>query len=182
MGEWERDSMRLPWWLPHLLVPDSYVRDFSSLSLEYWQARAIRLILLDVDDTLVAKYETRVQPSQALVAWLDNLQAAGITVVLFSNGGVARVAAWAAALGLEGFALVGKPAPWAFLRMLKKFSVTPSQVAMVGDQLFTDIWGANSLGLHSVLLEARSAGAWHTRQLRKLEGYCKLHIAINPPT
>lgn len=167
----------LPWWLPYLLVPDYYVQDCYSLSLEYWQARGIRLILLDVDDTLVAKHDRWVQPSDMLVSWLANLQEAGIHVVLFSNGRVARVQAWADALGVQSFALVGKPAPWAFAKLLKKYDIPTTQVAMVGDQVFTDILGANSMGLHSVLVEARSAGSWHTRQLRKLEEYSKLYYA-----
>lgn len=168
--------------LPVLLQADAYFSEVTNISLAYLQARAIRALLLDVDDTLVAKHDSHCKPSQPLRNWLADLRAAEIKVMLLSNGRGTRVREWARALEIEGIALAAKPLPWAYCRALQALELPAKQVAMVGDQLFTDILGANIMAMPSIWVEARSTGAGITRVLRHLEAPLRQHYrAIYSP-
>jgi hypothetical protein len=71
---------------------------------------------------------------------------------------------------VEGLALVGKPFSFAFARGLRRLKMSPSETAMVGDQLFTDVLGANLAGILSILVRPLTAGLLpHTRLTRRLE-------------
>jgi len=126
-------------------------------------------LLIDLDDTLVASFAQTIDPT--IVSWLEKIQQDGIQIVLLSNGGSKHVAGWAEQLALDAIALSGKPLPIAFARGLKKLSVTKSSCAMLGDQLFTDVLGANIYGLKSILVKPLSAGKPHTKLLRNVENF-----------
>jgi HAD superfamily phosphatase (TIGR01668 family) len=99
-----------------------------------------------------------------------NLKAAGIAVALLSNGTRVRVAALGVDLGVPAFALSGKPFGFAFRRGLRALGSDARHTAMVGDQLFTDVLGANCAGLISILVTPLSPGRHaHTRAARRIE-------------
>jgi HAD superfamily phosphatase (TIGR01668 family) len=124
--------------------------------------------MVDLDDTLVAAQAEQLEPR--FKAWLQALKDAGSAVILLSNGSPERVRRWSQELGLDALALVGKPWPWAFRKGLRRLGTAAHQTAMVGDQLFTDVLGANWAGIMSILVAPLSAGALpHTRALRNLE-------------
>ncbi|HHO54906.1 MAG TPA: HAD-IIIA family hydrolase, partial [Trueperaceae bacterium] len=100
----------------------------------------------------------------------NNLKESGIPLLILSNGSPKRVKYWTQELGLEGFYLVGKPFSFAFKRALKLLNCSAKETAMIGDQVFTDILGANLTGLKSILVRPLSPGGlWHTRILRNIE-------------
>jgi uncharacterized protein len=144
------------------------IKTVLELTPERLHSQGIRALLVDLDDTLVASNSLRIRLS--FRRWVALLKAANIRVVLLSNGKPERVARWAQVLGVEGLPLVGKPFRFAFQRGLKRLGTLPGETAMVGDQLFTDILGANSLGIKSILVTPLSSkGLPHTRLARKLE-------------
>jgi uncharacterized protein len=144
------------------------IKTVLELTPERLQSQGIRALLVDLDDTLVASNSLRMR--LGFRRWVALLKAANIRVVLLSNGKPERVARWAQVLGVEGLPLVGKPFRFAFQRGLKRLGTLPSETAMVGDQLFTDILGANLLGIKSILVTPLSSkGLPHTRLARKLE-------------
>jgi len=129
----------------------------------------LEAVLVDVDDTLLAARESDVDPS--VYAWFATLRGAGVKVAILSNGTPARVAAIAAQAGVPALSMAGKPFRRAFRRGLRLLGgVEPSRTAMVGDQLFTDVLGARSAGLKTVLVQPLSPGKLpHTRLARRLE-------------
>ncbi len=140
----------------------------TELTPERLKSQGIRALMVDLDDTLVASNSERM--GLAFRRWVLGLKEAGIAVMLLSNGKPKRVARWAQLLGVEGLSLVGKPFRFAFARGLKRLGSLPSETAMVGDQLFTDIVGANALGIKTILVTPLSnKGLPHTRLARKLE-------------
>lgn len=151
-----------------VLKPKIAVDAASDIDAELLSRHGIRGLMVDLDDTLLASSEDRIPPPN--VAWIRGLQADGIALVMLSNGEPARVAKLADILGIQGFSLSGKPLPMAFRRGLKALALPPSAVAMVGDQLFTDVVGANLSGVTSILVRPLSPGKWlHTRLARRLE-------------
>lgn len=151
-----------------LLRPDLSVNSVCDLTPALLAARGVRGVMVDLDDTLVPSRETGLR--REVAEWFAGLKRCGIPVVILSNGERKRVAHYAQALGVEGLALIGKPLPHAFRRGLALLGTAPQETAMVGDQLFTDVLGANLAGLISILVTPLSPGALlHTRLLRRLE-------------
>jgi uncharacterized protein len=148
--------------------PDMRIKMVTELTPDRLKSQGIRALLVDLDDTLVASNSQRM--GLGFRRWVLGLKEVGIKVMLLSNGKPKRVARWAQLLGVEGLPLVGKPFRFAFERGLKRLGTSPSETAMVGDQLFTDILGANHLGIKTILVTPLSTkGLPHTRLARKIE-------------
>lgn len=154
-----------------MLRPKLVVTAVDDVTPELLREHGLRAVMVDLDDTLVASTGTTLAEVDARFSqWAERLKEAGIPLLILSNGTTARVEHYAALLGVRGFALVGKPSQTAFRRGLKLLGTPAAETAMVGDQLFTDVLGANLAGMTSILVEPLSAGKLpHTRALRKLE-------------
>ncbi len=133
------------------LRPDQQVRHISGIDLEALGRRGIRTLLIDFDNTLVARHEVR--PSAAVISWLERARELGIEPVIFSNNRSERVKRLAAELSLRCFVGVQKPLPGGYRRVLASLGQTRAEAVAVGDQVFRDVWGANLSGLHSILVE-----------------------------
>lgn len=144
------------------------VDSLHQVSAEILRELGVRGVLVDLDDTLLASGADAVDPANA--SWLASLTPAGFPVVILSNGEPARVAALAERFGCRALPLSGKPFAPAFRRALRMLGTRPAETAMIGDQLFTDVLGANLAGLTSILVRPLSPGKLpHTRMLRHLE-------------
>ncbi len=141
----------------------------TDISLSQLQELGIRVLLLDVDNTLTAHNSQQLSPE--IAAWLDAVQAAGITPLIVSNGKYERVRPFAENLGLPFTASAAKPLPFGFLRAVKQAGVTKTGCLAVGDQIFTDILGANMAGIRSVQVLPLDLGSDNgfIRFKRKLE-------------
>ena len=151
-----------------MLRPDAVVTSVTEVTPDFLRAHGARAVMVDLDDTLLAAGSDLLEPD--FRDWLVSLRAARIPVVILSNGAHTRVTRWAQELELVGLSLTGKPWGRAFRRGLAELGTPASETAMVGDQLFTDVFGANRAGLTSVLVAPLSPGLLpHTRLLRHLE-------------
>lgn len=133
------------------LRPGQQVRHISAIDLEALGRGGIRALLIDFDNTLIARHEVR--PAAAVITWLSRARELGIEPVIFSNNRSGRVKRLAAELSLRCFVGVQKPLPGGYRRVLARLGHTPAQAVAVGDQVFRDVWGANLSGLHSILVE-----------------------------
>ena len=108
-------------------------------------------MLLDVDNTL-SEPESQT-PFPRTIEWAQAMQKAGIALVILSNNYRERVAPFAAQyeLPFEPFAM--KPLPIGYRKAMKHLGVRASECAAVGDQVYTDIIGANLCGMKSILLD-----------------------------
>ena len=150
-----------------MLRPDAVVASVTEVTPEFLSERGVRGVLVDLDDTLLASGSDDL--ALPFRSWLELLRRAGVPVVILSNGAHGRVARWSRELGVVGLPLTGKPRRRAFARGLEHLGVPAHETAMVGDQLFTDVLGANLTGMVSVLVTPLSPGKLHTRTLRRLE-------------
>lgn len=153
---------------PVIPRPDLRVDRVERLDASRLESLGLRGLLLDLDETLMPA--DAAAPAAGVVAWARALLAAGVRLAIVSNGRSERVAVASVALGVPARAWAGKPWPRAFRRGLAQLDLPASAVAMVGDQLFTDVAGARAVGLRTVLVPPLSdAGLPHTRMLRRLE-------------
>ncbi|WP_322175903.1 YqeG family HAD IIIA-type phosphatase [Acutalibacter caecimuris] len=123
------------------------VTDITPAALRGLGAQAV---LLDVDNT-VAAYTSH-QPLPGAIAWAQGLVQAGFKVVIVSNNYKKRVSAFAARFGLPCISFALKPLPFGYLRAARLLKVPPRRCVVIGDQIFTDVLGANLCGMRSVLL------------------------------
>jgi HAD superfamily phosphatase (TIGR01668 family) len=106
----------------------------------------------------------------SVTAWVEGLRAAGIGVCIVSNSGPARVAPVAAVLDVPYVANAAKPLRRGIDAGLRTLARPANDVALVGDQLFTDVWGGRRSRLLTILVEPRSADqTLLTRLKRPLE-------------
>lgn len=151
-----------------MLRPDVHVDRVSDVTPELLRGLGVDGVLVDLDDTLVASDAT--MPTTEVEAWVRDLLRGGFRVVILSNGERARVREFSERLGVRAFALVGKPFWFAFRRGLAALGTPRAATAMVGDQVFTDVFGANLAGLTSILVRPLTPGKLpHTRFARRLE-------------
>ena len=133
-----------------LLWPDETFSSFSEVRAEFLRARGVQALLCDIDNTLVTYDDA--EPTEAVLTWLAEMKAAGITVGFLSNNEPARVGRFNEKLGLYAHAKAGKPKRRAALRFLESTGFLPQQTALLGDQLFTDVLCARLCGLQSFLV------------------------------
>lgn len=134
-----------------LPIPQGFYPDFQALDPSSLARRGIRLVLADLDNTLVA-YGVPL-PTPEVVAWKEALQAQGITLFILSNSRRAgRVETFAQALDCPFQGWSGKPKKKGYRSALAKMDCSPQETVMVGDQIFTDIWGARRMGITPLLL------------------------------
>jgi HAD superfamily phosphatase (TIGR01668 family) len=148
-------------------LPSWYAAQVTDICAHELTEYGIKAVLVDLDDTLLSVHDTTL--SAEVINWIAKLQTAGLKVLILSNGTPARVRAAKTCLDVDGFSLVGKPWRAAYLRGLNQLGSTPQTTVMIGDQLFTDILGANLMNIRSILVRPRSQGLCHTQLLRRIE-------------
>ena len=127
--------------------PSIYEIDTAALA-----ARGIRLLLADLDNTLVP-YGVA-EPTEEVRAWTRRLEGAGITLFILSNNRHPdRARRFAQSLGVPFIGHAGKPKARSFYRAMEEMGCTPAQTAGVGDQIFTDILGGSNAGVTALLVE-----------------------------
>ena len=130
--------------------------------------RGFKGVLLDVDNTLMPRTDTRVPAKMA--DWVERCKAAGLKVLVLSNSFQDRVVGAVEQLGCEFVGKAMKPLPGGYKRAEELLGLRAEELVMVGDQTYTDILGANLAGIHSILvMPLGSVDLWHTRLLRKLD-------------
>jgi uncharacterized protein len=150
------------------LAPDLYYSSVHAIDLDALSADGIRVLLLDLDNTLLPR-DTNVVPEE-LKAWAAGLKERGFRVCLVSNNWHERVRDVAGELGFDLVDKAVKPLPFAFLRALARAHARRREAAVIGDQLFTDILGGRLLGMRTVLVSPLSeTDLPHTLMLRRIE-------------
>ncbi|GAB5603132.1 YqeG family HAD IIIA-type phosphatase [Thermus sp. FJN-A] len=149
-----------------MLFPRAVLPSLLHLTPGWLRERGLKGVILDLDNTLLPYGEEEVPA--AYRAWLEGLKAE-VPVYLLSNALPERFARVQKALGLPGHAPALKP--WlGFRRALKALGLPARQVAVVGDQVFTDVLGGNLVGAYTVLVPPlREREFFYTRFIRMLE-------------
>jgi HAD superfamily phosphatase (TIGR01668 family) len=132
-------------------APTEFGTSLRDVDLEVVVARGKRLVLLDVDNTLVP-WGSEALPEWVL-EWLAQGRSLGLEFCILSNTRhPARLARLAERMGIPYLRGKFKPNPDVYRRALAQFGVEAKQAIMIGDQLFTDVLGANRAGIESVWL------------------------------
>lgn len=131
-------------------VPNHYVPSIYKINLDELQAKGIKSIIVDLDNTLVESDRRDATPK--LITWLQQLQELGFKVMIVSNNNATRVSVFAKPLNIPFIHKAKKPLALSFRKALLELGTKESETAMVGDQLLTDVLGGNRIGLYTILV------------------------------
>lgn len=136
-----------------LLTPEYVFQDVTHITPEFLAQKGIRALVLDVDNTITGDRSQELAPEVA--QWLQTMRDAGIALTILSNGTKERVQPFAESIGLEWVSRSAKPLPIGMCVARRRTGVKRSQMAMVGDQLFTDRMAAALYGVPAFVVIPR---------------------------
>jgi len=131
--------------------PNRFAPRLHDVSFEELDAGGIRGLIVDLDNTLLGFRETELGSEH--LAWVAEAHRRGMKIVMLSNNFTERVTGIAAQLGIACIPNALKPLPFGFMRAVHRLGLPRSAVAVVGDQLFTDVLGGKICGLYTILTE-----------------------------
>lgn len=124
------------------------VRSVCEITPELLEQMGIRGLLLDIDNTLTT-HDNPV-PAKGVEDWISSMKSAGIQLRLVSNNHPPRVEPFAQLLEIPCICDSRKPLSDGFFRAMESMRLPKSQLCVVGDQIFTDILGANWFHVKSI--------------------------------
>ena len=134
------------------LLPKLITNAVTDLSSDFLNKQGIRLLMLDFDNTIVP-YTTS-EPTEQMAAWLKTMTESEIGVCVVSNSHKDRVKIFCKAYGIDCVTHANKPFTKGIKVCLARYQIPPQACALVGDQIFTDVLGANCAGVKSILVKA----------------------------
>lgn len=133
-----------------LLVPNQRLNNIFEIDAGYLKSIGIKGIITDMDNTLVPWSDRTVYPK--LAEWFITLKKMGFKLYIVSNNSRDRGALLARELDIPAIWYAVKPRRKAFRKAISEMQLAPEEVAVVGDQILTDVLGGNRLGLHTILV------------------------------
>lgn len=133
------------------LFPDEYVTSAYEIDYEGLFAAGYRGIIYDIDNTLVLPDAPADERAKELIT---RLKEAGWKISLVSNNKEWRVRSFSEETGgLPYVYMALKPLAKGYRRAMKMMGTEPETTIFVGDQIYTDIWGANRARIRSFLVQ-----------------------------
>ncbi|MGK0551372.1 YqeG family HAD IIIA-type phosphatase [Enterococcus faecalis] len=140
----------------------------------------IKAVLTDLDNTLIAWNNP--DGTEELLTWILEMKNADIPVLVVSNNKASRIERAVAKFDLDYVSRALKPTSRGFKKAEEKLGLKPAEMVMVGDQLLTDIRGANAAGIRSILVQPIVAtDGWNTRINRFFERIIMKHLMKKNP-
>lgn len=133
-----------------LLKPDIKLHGITDITVEILNKFNIKALLLDVDNTMSTHHGQAL--TEGLLEWIDRMNKNGIKLMVLSNSKRKRIEPFAERISLPFISLGCKPLPTGYLRGVRALGEKRKNVAIVGDQIFTDVLGGNIVGVKTVLL------------------------------
>ena len=131
-----------------MFFPDRYVASTYVIDFEKLYEEGVRGLIFDIDNTLVPHGAPADERAVALFVRIHEL---GYATLLLSNNKEPRVKSFAGQVGSLYRYKAGKPGKEGYLKAMEQMGTDQSNTLFVGDQLFTDVWGARRVGITSYL-------------------------------
>lgn len=132
------------------LYPKEYLASTYAIHFEEMYGRGYRGIIFDIDNTLVPHGAPADERAAALFVRLKEI---GYQVVMLSNNKEPRVKMFCDAVDAPYIYKAGKPNPQNYREAMRRMGTDTDTTLFIGDQIFTDIWGANRAGIYSILVK-----------------------------
>ncbi len=135
----------------NLYKPQMYYKDIYHINYNLLKKKKIKYLIFDLDNT-IADCKTN-KPSKEMITLFKKLQKDGFTTYIMSNAFKKRVNTFANYLNTKYYYLSLKPLKITFKRLINENNLKIQEIAMIGDEIYTDIKGANKIGILSILVD-----------------------------
>ena len=148
------------------IYPKAYFSSVLDIKIGFLIKNKIKALILDVDNTLI-DYNKNL--SEDIIKWSHELQGQGIKMYILSNT--------TKKLEIEYEYFAKKPSKKGFLEVQNKLKLKPESIAVVGDQIFTDVIGGNRCKMFTILVDpVDEKDFWYTAWKRPIENKIKKKI------
>lgn len=130
---------------PNEIQESTYVIPF-----EEWKKKGYQGIIFDIDNTLVPH---GADADERSIQLFQRLKSLGFETMLLSNNKEPRVKRFNQEIGTGYIYKAGKPGLKNYYKAMENMGTVPENTLFVGDQLFTDVWGAKRAGIYSILVK-----------------------------
>ena len=132
--------------------PDYIFEKVEDIPYELISKEGIRLILMDMDNTLI---DFKGKSTKSLKKWIKMIKSKDVKLYIVSNSfSEEKVKKVSKELGVKYFYKAAKPFSKGFKRVCDSFpEISKREIMMIGDQLFTDIYGGNKFNIKTVLVK-----------------------------
>jgi hypothetical protein len=134
-----------------LFKPTIWLKNVLSINADFLEKHGLKGLILDLDNTLSMHGSPAAEAG--VEEWLRRMRALKVRMIVVSNNTNKRVTPLAKQLGLKFIAFGCKPLPFGINKAARKLMLPKKQIAVVGDQIFTDIMGGNLCGITTILVE-----------------------------
>lgn len=130
--------------------PDRYVASTYVIDFEKLYENGIRGLVFDIDNTLVPH---GAPADQRAIALFERLKRIGFSCCLISNNQEPRVKMFNEPIGVDYVYNAHKPSAKNYKKAMEIMGTDKETTVFIGDQLFTDVWGAKRAGIPSILVK-----------------------------
>lgn len=132
------------------LYPDKYLKSVDEIDFEEYYKQGIRGIISDIDNTLVPH---GAPADEHIINVFEKIHQLGIETCLISNNKEPRVKPFADAVNSKYIFDAHKPSKKNYIKAMEIMGTNEETTLFLGDQIFTDVWGANRVGIKSIMVE-----------------------------
>ena len=136
--------------MPFPLLPKLITDELTDLTPEILKAHGVQLLMMDFDNTIIP-YTTDI-PTEKMAAWLRSMNESDIQLCVVSNSHNDRVKIFCEKYGIDCITHAKKPFTKGINECLAKYGIPAERAALVGDQIYTDTFGANNAGVTPILV------------------------------
>ena len=147
-------------------MPDIYQKSIYYINYDKLYKKGIRCLIFDLDNTLVPIHTDK--PTKRLKKLFDELKDKGFKVIIMSNSTKHRLEPFKTYLNVDASFFSLKPRKNKYEKIIERFKYKSTEIACIGDQLLTDILGANKLDLTSILVNPLSDDDFSVTYLNRL--------------
>lgn len=157
------------------IYPNLYLTTIQEITIGLLMKNKIKALILDVDNTLIDYHKNL---SEEVIQWSQKLQGQGIKMYILSNTNKEeKVKAVAKKLEIPYEMFAKKPFKKGFQKVQQILNIKPENIAVVGDQIFTDIIGGNRCNMFTILVDpVDKKDYWYTAWKRPIENKIKKKI------
>ena len=155
-------------------IPDIYQKNIYDINYENLKKKGIKCLLFDLDNTIVpVKSDVPNKKIKEFFAYLEN----DFKVIIISNSNKKRLIHFKEGLNIDVACQARKPLKKKYIKIMKLYKFKEHEIAAIGDQLLTDILGANRMGITSILINPiGDYEKFGTKINRFIEGFIKSYL------
>lgn len=156
------------------LKPDAVFEGLQHIDIAFLKDKGIKGILLDIDNTLIDMSKVL---QEDIINWVQDVKNNDIKVCILSNTNKEdKLVPISSKLGIDYVSFAKKPMKSGYIRAAEKLNLAYENIAMIGDQVLTDVVGANRVGMFSIYVKPiNKKEYWYTAWKRPIENIILKH-------